>query len=767
MTARPHRSRAPRSVLAISVLLVLVACGRDPAPERNVDPAPRLVGREVCAGCHRAEAEAWRGSDHDRATGPATAPAGVFAGETFEKEGRTTRFSREGAGLMVRTEDIAGPPRDLAISGVIGTRPLAQFLVDGERGARQVLPFCLDLRPGGPSRWYHLHAPESVPPGDALHWQGPTANWNQGCAACHTTALEVGYDWRADRFETRAAEEDVSCEACHGAGSRHAALARAGRLGPRGDRGFEADLLGAPPGTWSVDPVTGNGRRDPTAPVSRQVDACAQCHARRTALVEAALPRGGSLLATHRPALLEAPLYFPHGGIREEVFVWGSFLQSAMHGAGVVCTDCHDPHSGGLRAEGNSLCYACHDVARYDTREHHHHDPAGEGARCVSCHMPERVYMGIDGRRDHAFSVPRPDLARELGLPDACTTCHAGETAAWADEAWRAWAGPLRPRAAARTRAFAADDRGDATAGEALIGVARDEREPPIVRASALARLARHGGGPDDLLREALAAEEPLLRLGGLRALANASPARRRSLAAPRLGDELLALRVEAARLLAAGLAPGSPVAGEERRRLAAAVEEAAAAAALNARDPRHALDLGLLRAESGRPDEAERVYRAMIARDPRSLEARVNLADLLRATGRDPEGLAMLRATVADHPGSAAARHALGLALSRAGDDEGARRELAEAAAAEPETPRYAYVLGVALVAADRAEEGLEVLEAARRRHPDDADLLFALAGYLAERGERDAARRHLERLRRLRPADPEVAALARALGF
>ena len=46
--------------------------------------------------------------------------------------------------------------------------------------------------------------------------------------------------------------------------------------------------------------------------------------------------------------------------------------------------------------------------------------------------MPERVYMGIDGRRDHGFRVPRPDLSERLGVPDACTSCHSDRSADWA-----------------------------------------------------------------------------------------------------------------------------------------------------------------------------------------------------------------------------------------------------------------------------------------------------------------------------------------------
>ena len=49
----------------------------------------------------------------------------------------------------------------------------------------------------------------------------------------------------------------------------------------------------------------------------------------------------------------------------------------------------------------------------------------GPGTRCVDCHMPERTYMVVNPRRDHSMRIPRPDLTVKLGVPNACSGCHA------------------------------------------------------------------------------------------------------------------------------------------------------------------------------------------------------------------------------------------------------------------------------------------------------------------------------------------------------
>ena len=82
---------------------------------------------------------------------------------------------------------------------------------------------------------------------------------------------------------------------------------------------------------------------------------------------------GEPLADTHRPALLEEGLYWPDGQMRDEVYNYASFLQSAMFAKGVTCSDCHDPHSQKLRAAGNAVCTQCHLAAAFDAPSHTHH----------------------------------------------------------------------------------------------------------------------------------------------------------------------------------------------------------------------------------------------------------------------------------------------------------------------------------------------------------------------------------------------------------
>src|SRR6185436_62106 len=181
--------------------------------------------------------------------------------------------------------------------------------------------------------------------------------------------------------------------------------------------------------SWTFNPATGIAHRDRLLPSHVEVEMCARCHSRRSQLTDE-YQVGRPLADTHRPTLLEEDLYFPDGQIREEVYEYGSFLQSRMYANGVTCSDCHEPHKPEVSASPDTVCQRCHQPEKFAVPAHHHHKNESAGTSCVACHMPARTYMTVDNRRDHSFRVPRPDLTVKIGTPNACAACHANRNAA-------------------------------------------------------------------------------------------------------------------------------------------------------------------------------------------------------------------------------------------------------------------------------------------------------------------------------------------------
>jgi predicted CXXCH cytochrome family protein len=465
----------------------------------------------------------------------------------------------------------------------------------------------------------------------------------------------------------------------------------------------------------SFDPATGTARGgtiDPSSTRSAtQIDACGRCHSRRTPIAER-YEYGRPLLGTHDLALLDENLYHPDGQIRDEVFEVGSFLESKMYRHGVVCSDCHEPHAATLRATGDALCTRCHDAGRFAQPAHHHHKPDSAAARCVNCHMPTKTYMGVDERRDHSLRIPRPDLSAKLGTPNPCTSCHAAKSHDWAARAIVDWTGHA-PRAH-WAEAIEAGRRGAPDAPFQLTRVIDEEDAPPIARATALGLLARQGGvAPSEIAARVAAAEgeaDPLIR----RAAATAGEAldgeERWRLISPLLSDDLLGVRIEAARVLAPLVlqrAQSGLLAGDERQAFDRAAADFRSAQETNAEHPEAHLNLGWLAAQLGDLGSAESSFRRAIALDPGFLAARINLAEIFRQTGRDADGETVLREALARDPQStqsAAAHHALGLLLVRRNRLDEALGELERAKTLAPNEPRYAYAWNAARQALEAA---------------------------------------------------------------
>lgn len=730
---------------------------------------PGYVGAPVCAGCHAKEVDAWRGSHHDLAMQEPTDKTvlGDFKGTKFSHKGVVSTFFKRGDVFYVNTDGPDGKLADFPVKYVFGVTPLQQYLVEFPGGRLQALSIAWDSRPkaAGGQRWFHLYPKEKIGHKDPLHWTGIYQNWNLQCAECHSTGLRKNYDAATNSYRTHWRELNVSCEACHGPGSRHVDWAKtASKPYPADDRKGFADASASRWGeAWSF-PAAGAryARRDrPADPAVN--NACAACHARRGTIGDRDRP-GAPLADTHQLALLTAPNYHADGQQREEVYTWGSFLQSRMFQHGVTCMDCHEPHTAKLRAAGNALCTRCHAAAAFDSPKHHFHKADDAGAQCVACHMPTTNYMVIDARRDHGMRVPQPDLSKRIDSPDACTQCHAGKTADWAASALDGWLGKQwRQRPNFGPVLHAGTTQG-IKAAPGLLALAQSGAQPALVRATAtqmLAPLMR----PRLLqpARELLQDPDPEVRIAALAMIEPVDPLNRILAAGPLLADPVRGVRIEAARVLAG--VPENQIPELRRGAYRRALDEYIAVQRQEADWPTANLNLGNLYLRLGRVEEAVAAYRQAVKLDPRFALAWVNLADAWRAQGREKEVEATLREGLVRLPRSADLLHALGLAQVRKGDRTAALNSLAQAARLAPERARYAYVWAVALHSTGRGQEAIAALRDADRRHPYDVDILGALVSYEREAGDTRAALGHARKLAEALPDDPQLKALVAEL--
>lgn len=730
----------------------------------NSSEHPGFAGSESCKDCHATEYENWQGSHHDLAMQLPTEQTvlGDFNDASFSDGVTTTRFLRSDDQFIVRTDGEDGKLADFPVAYVFGVYPLQQYLLPLSRGRLQALSIAWDARPAdqGGQRWYHLYPDEVIAHNDPLHWTGPYQNWNTRCAECHSTDLQKNYDMKSREFNTRFAEIDVSCEACHGPGEQHLELAASDKLGSAHQGGFPTAL--AQRGEWAFPEGQNIARRTQALESRTQVDSCGRCHARRGTLGD--YHYGADLLDTHRLSLPQAPLYHYDGQILDEDYVYGSFLQSKMHQAGVVCSNCHEPHSMELRAPGNGVCAQCHKPAEYDTVQHHAHSSGSDGALCANCHMPETTYMGVDPRRDHSIRIPRPDLSVVMGTPNACNQCHSDKNAQWALDSLRERGINFRDTSSHMARSFARMDQGDGRAVPALAQLANDTSAAPIWRATAMEALGQAGGREATQTMAALLYDDdPIIRTSTVRSLQFLSLQQRYQLLQPLIEDDITSVRMEVAVALAG--VPLDQIPPDQAGQLRKLFAEYLAIQKQHADMPSVLMQMGVFSVNRGDAPAAEAYYREALALNPQMLAAYLNLADLLRTQGRDDEARQQLLKGLEVAPDNGNTLHALGLLETRGGSSEKALDYLRRAAEAETLGTRHRFVYAIALHDLGQPREAITQLNKLLRQVPGDQQVLLALANYSIELGETDKARAYAQKLLQLAPQNQNYQQLLQSL--
>jgi predicted CXXCH cytochrome family protein len=265
--------------------------------------------------------------------------------------------------------------------------------------------------------WWAPH----YPPDNMQRPTGPL------CDGCHS----VNYD-----IATRTVTEwNVGCERCHGPGSEHVA-------NPAGPAIINPAKL---------DYVQAN-------------DVCIQCHSQGQPLENPIAGRYYDWPVGFHVGLKLADFWkleghklgetsfthFADGTAHKNRMQGNDFVQSLMYTRGVTCFSCHDvhgtPNEAVLWKPAKSLCLDCHGPNTANgphavsIEAHTHHAPGSPGSECIACHMPRIEQTIADMNvRAHTFRFITPAQSEELKIPNACNTCHADKTSAWATATLKSW----------------------------------------------------------------------------------------------------------------------------------------------------------------------------------------------------------------------------------------------------------------------------------------------------------------------------------------
>ena len=672
------------------------------------------LGSASCGGCHEKQYSDWRGSHHEQAMqhASATTVKGNFANTSFVSDAVSVSFTQKKDGFYARLAGTDSVEHDYKVLYTFGTEPLQQYLVAFPDGRLQQLPVAWDTQL---QQWFDPQPTLKARPGEWVHWTEGGKNWNSMCADCHSTAVAKNFSAVENRYDTAVEEISVGCESCHGPGRDHQQAVLNGAVAELGDLKIDAMSAANP---------------------QLLVDNCGRCHARRQAITEKFEHGSNTLLDHYLPSLLNPPLYHSDGQILDEVFVYGSFLQSKMYAAGVSCVNCHEPHSARLKAEGNQLCTGCHSAAEFDSPQHHHHSETAAlaaGNQCIDCHMPGRLYMGNDFRRDHSFRVPRPDLSVAHATPNACTGCHTDETDTWAADNVVSWFGPVR--ASHFSDVLTAAQSHPRESLGLLVTLLKDLSQPAIARATAASQLAPAIAvdGVEEAVTSALQDLHPLVRASAASALAQASLPQRLAPLAPLLDDPVRAVRIAAAQALIN--APPMRIPNQFRESFRLANIEYQSSLMANSDFPTGRLQMAIDAHRRGDEQAAEGHYLAAVAIDNHLNAARMNLAQLYYNQGRLADAEALYRTTITQEPNASEAFYALGLLLAEQ-RHFGEAAQMLRSAATLGNNPRAWYNLAVLYQQTGNPEMAEKSYLQALQLAPGNSDFTVGLVSLYSQQG-------------------------------
>lgn len=725
------------------------ACTSSESPNSELaDPVSMIsennqyIGDKSCSSCHEEEYNKWKDSHHFHSMEVAdqNTVLGNFNNITVYLNGVESRFFMKNENYYVNTQGPDGNLQDYKIEYTFGYQPLQQYLVKFPGGRLQTLHLCWDTEE---KKWFDLFPDEDPPIDDWMHWTKGSMTWNSMCAECHSTDLKKNYAFEEDTFNTTWSSINVSCETCHGPGQKHVEWVNAGN-------------------EYTPDKIKEHLYATTGSPPIEQIENCAPCHSRRSEIT-LDYTHGERFLDQYMPPFLSEGLYHADGQIDDEVYVYGSFIQSKMFQNGVKCSDCHDPHTLNLISIDNALCNRCHEPKKYDTEEHHFHALNTEASKCINCHMTGKYYMVNDYRRDHSFRIPRPDQSVLYNTPNACNDCHSDKTASWAAKEVTKWYGNERPYHFSDDLVYGRTL--DSTSAKRLAKLINDMTQPAIARATAIEYLSRIQDSISyPTIVKSLKDRDPIVRISALQAITILPPEQKLPLASNLLNDNFRGVRVSAANTLAD--VPNQNLTPSGQKAKVNAEDEFLELLQAQADLPGGRMTAGQFYDRKGLNAKAEKEYLKADEMDPYLTPNKENLALLYNRTGRNNLAIKEYQEILDIEPENGRVYYYLGLIFAEEGDYENSINSLVQAQKFSPGNERIYYNLGIIYQTIGNRSDAEKTYLNGLKVFPNSVDLNYAIAVLYAQEGRVREAQPFIRFLKSIDPDNPQLQSLYNLAG-
>ena len=368
-------SPAPISPDPLGLILPPVAAEGRARPKFD-DPQPEpgaFAGIESCRECHAERVAEFQQTSHFLTSRPATSDSvlGHFGGQNdllpcpSADNLRIVMERREGGLWQSAIVEHQGEQ-------YVYSRPLD--VVTGSGKIAQTYLFWED------SRLYELPASYSTTLARWVHspgYQDTEARFARNvvpsCMRCHATYMQEG-DKATNHYVRETIIYGVTCERCHGGGTRHVQFQRAADV----DR------------TLASDPIV----KPATLSRQRQLEICTQCHGGNGRLLKPAFAyQAGKPLSVFIQQETE-PGRHRIGMHTTNQLARLKLSSCFLNDQGMTCTTCHDPHHR-ERADTqlfSQRCQQCHEASACPPARR-----LGKLAEenCIDCHLPKAQDLDV------------------------------------------------------------------------------------------------------------------------------------------------------------------------------------------------------------------------------------------------------------------------------------------------------------------------------------------------------------------------------------
>ena len=723
---------------ALSLSLLLLSCSKDFKEVKSLDLLSYEKNEKVqlkkdCASCHTKEVSQWKESDHFHSMNMATEQfvQASFNGETYKRGEKLFKFYKKDKKYIIKINS-----DEYAVQYTFGREPLQQYIIQSKSGKNQVVPVAWDINK---KLWFDIYKDANEMPVQSLKWDKHINNWNNRCANCHSSGLVKNYDFKENDYKTKFESVNISCFSCHGNTNGHILWAN-GEMKSK-TKGFERSQTGGYPTvinpmkkkTHSVAGRLANSRAD---------SKCFACHSLREDLTFNN-ESNEDFFNQYSMRIVNQQQYFIDGQAKEEVFVLGSFTQSKMFHNGVTCLNCHDPHNGKLKHDGNKTCLQCHSPT-YEKIDHTKHT---KQISCASCHMPSKKFMGIDSRRDHSFVIPRPDYSQKYGTPNSCTSCHQDKSKHTLSQQFKKMYSPLK------TRDHLLEIVGDMKLGnfknkDKLVEFILNKKNPEMKRAYAISYIRNFPSLKLDFFEEIFKDDSLLLKKATLELLQSY----------PNI-DKLKHLLIEQAKTKTLMISYSAIYALalhshdiRSDKELSSLLDSLIKNLIAHSDTPSNILKLAALSTRGYFSTSREELLTRTISNYPDFVPAYINLADSYRDLGQNESNLMVLEQALKINPKFGATLAAIGLYYIRVRNYPKAIKYLKMSHLSERENAYYAYIYGVTLNSVYGFEKAIKFVED-NLKHYRDSFIFNQLAFSLSvERQDEERTKKYIKVINKFR---------------